>query len=80
MEERKLTLRNHIELFADELCEVGTKLDTIIDDIKNTENEWIDDEIVSEMEKLLKDVLNAGGNAWELENRLHNCTFGERRF
>lgn len=80
MEERKLTLRNHLELIASDLSEAGTKLESLVADINNVKNEWIDDDILGDVIDLLGDVLNAADKAWGLENRLQDCDMGKWRF
>ena len=80
MEERKLTLRNHLELIASDLSETGTKLESLVADINNVKNEWIDDDILGDIIDLLGDVLNAADKAWGLENRFQDCDMGKWRF
>ena len=79
-EERKLTLRNHLELAADELCQIKDNLDRLVVNINAIQNEWIDDDVLEDIIKLLGDVYNASCNAWVLENRLQDCDMGKWRF
>jgi hypothetical protein len=79
-EERKLTLRNHAELFAGDLDEVALNLGNIIDDIDANEDEWIDDEVYQGMQDLFDAVRDAVDKAWELENLCQEREMGKKRF
>lgn len=79
-EERKLTLRNHAELFASELDEVALNLGNIIDDIDANEDEWIDDEVYQSMQNLFDVVRDAVDKAWVLENLCQEREMGKKRF
>ena len=79
-EERKLTLRNHAELFAGDLDEVALNLGNIIDDIDANPDETIDDEVYTRLQDLLDKVKEANDMAWELENMLETNFMGKRRF
>ena len=79
-EERKLTLRNHAELFAGYLDEVALNLGNIIDDIDANEDKWIDDDVYQSMQDLFDAVRDAVDKAWELENLCQKREMGKRRF
>lgn len=79
-EERKLTLRNHLELLADELGEIEKKLESLFKDINAIQNEWIDDDALMGMCDVYEHVHDAAGRAWEVENLLEKSDFGKKRF
>jgi len=79
-EERKLTLRNHAELFASELDEVALNLGNIIDDIDANDNDWIDEDVYQEMQDLHDALRDASDKAWSLENLCEEREMGKKRF
>ena len=80
MEERKLTLRNHVKLMASELDDAMLKVASIIDDIDANPDETIDDDIYTALQNLLNELKYANDAAWELENLCQEREMGKRRF
>lgn len=80
--ERKLTLRNHAELFASELSDISNKLGELVVSVGIEEDEegWLDLYVYNNMKELCDKISEATSLAWQLENDLAESDMGKRRF
>ncbi len=79
MEERKISLRNHAELFASELDEVALQLGNIIDDLDANPEDWTDDDVCGAMRDLYDAICVVAEKSWELENMLSEKEIGKMK-
>ena len=80
MEVHKLTLRNHLELIAGDIDDATLKISNIIDDIDANQDEWIDNDIYTELQDLFDKLKETNIAAWALENLCQEREMGKRRF